>query len=215
MDITPDTAPDNVESVITNEVEKSAMALACQVSWYVYTNNQIDYLENDNVEADICFDREITFNQVLKKYVEDKKDLYIKKEDPNEKNTRSSEFTINDAKAACNIYIDDLWKAIKSRVEFTDLSDTCAFTEAPAEGIFSIYSSVIEGKERLTVSNAVALTRVSLHGPPPATEESARLSEAAMRNYGSQHGERYCTTLWRPGMTSNVVKKVMAKKWDF
>jgi hypothetical protein len=74
---------------------------------------------------------------------------------------------------------------------------------------------VIEGKERLTVSNAVALTRVSLHGPPLATEESARLSEAAMKNYGSQHGERYCTTLWRPGMTSNVVKKVMAKKWDF
>ena len=150
-----------------------SLALACQVSCDVYSDNKIDYLENDNVEADICFDREITFNQVLKKYVEDKKDLYIKKEDPNEKNT----------KAACKIYIDDLWKAIKSRVEFTDLSDnTCAFTEARAEGIFSIYSSVIEGKERLTVCNAVALTRVSLHGPPPATEESARLSEAAMKN---------------------------------
>ena len=81
MDITPG----YVKSVITNEAGKSAMALACQVSCDVYSDIKIDYLENDNVEADICFDREITFNQVLKKYVEDKKDLYIKKEDPNEK----------------------------------------------------------------------------------------------------------------------------------
>ena len=81
MDITPG----YVKTVITNEAGKSAMALACQVSCDVYSDIKIDYLEYDNVEADICFDREITFNQVLKKYmyVEDKKDLYIKKEDPN------------------------------------------------------------------------------------------------------------------------------------
>ena len=48
---------------------------------------------------------------------------------------------------------------------------------APAEGIFSIYSKVIEGRESLTIENAVALTRVALHGPPPAIEESASLSK--------------------------------------
>ena len=109
-----------------------------------------------------------------------------------------------------------MWKAIETRVKFTDLSDnTCAFTESPAEGMFSIYSSVIEGKERLTVANAVALTRIALHGPPPATEESAILSEEAMKNDSSQHGERFCTVMWKEGMTSNTVKKVMAKKWDW
>ena len=73
-----DKTPGYVKSVITNEAGKSAIALTCQVSCDVYSDNKIDYLENDNVEADICFDKEITFNQVLKN-VEDKKDLYIKK----------------------------------------------------------------------------------------------------------------------------------------
>ena len=98
---------------------------------------------------------------------------------------------------------------------FTDLSDSpCAFTEASAEGIFSIYSNVIEGRESLTVDSAVALTRVALHGPPPATEESANLSKKAMANYPSKYGERYCTVQWRQGTTSDTVKKAIAKKWD-
>ena len=66
-------------------------------------------------------------------------------------------------------------KATKARGAFKDLSDTPCFTEAPADGIFSIYSNVIQGRDGLTIENAVALTRVELHDPPLATEESASL----------------------------------------
>ena len=87
-----------------------------------------------------------------------------------------------------------MWKATKERVCYTDLSETpFAFTEAPAEGIFSIYSSVIGGRESLTIDKSVVLTRVALHGPPPATEDSAKLVKAAMQHYPSTYGERYCT----------------------
>ena len=34
-----------------------------------------------------------------------------------------------------------------------------------------------EGREKLTVDNAVRLTRVVLDGPPPVTEQSANLSK--------------------------------------
>ena len=114
------------------------------------------------------------------------------------------------------IYINDLWKAIKERISFTDLSESpCAYTEAPAEGIFSIYNRVITGRELLNIGNAVALTRVSMHGPPPATPESAALAKQAMAHFQSKYGERYCTAMWRPGATSNTVKKAEAKPWEF
>ena len=83
---------------------------------------------------------------------------------------------------------------IKKRVDQTDFSDNpCAFSEATAEGIFSIYDRVITGKERLNIGHAVALTRVTLHGPPPATPDSAEIAKATMAKYFSKFGERYCT----------------------
>ena len=105
---------------------------------------------------------------------------------------------------------------MKARCKYTDLSDKpCAFSEAPAEGIFSVYGNVIEGREKLTIDNAVRLTRVVLHGPPPATEESANLSKEALEKFPSKFGERFCTLQWRKGMTSSTVQKVLEKKWDW
>ena len=78
-----------------------------------------------------------------------------------------------------------------------------------------MYGYVSERREGLTVENAVRLTRLALHGPPPATEESATLAKEAMENYPSKYGERFCTVQWRKGMTSNTVKKVIEKKWDW
>ena len=72
LDITP------AYSVIKKEGGKAAMELACQVAVDLYSGNDISYLNNPNVEADICFDREVTFNDVLKSYLEKKKDLYKK-----------------------------------------------------------------------------------------------------------------------------------------
>ena len=68
---------------------------------------------------------------------------------------------------ASDLYTDLLWAAIRKRLPFTDLTQsTCAFSEAPAEGIFSIYSRVCKSRPSATVDHLVALTRVAAHGPP-------------------------------------------------
>ena len=157
-----------------------------------------------------------------------KKIFFRKQEEPQERSTRGDIFSIEDAAAACrdNVwyslfkierdYIKELWKAIENRKQYTDLSPSaCAYTEAPAEGIFSIYSRVTTGRERVSISNAVPLTRVALHSPPPATPEAAILAKAAMSNYKSQYGERYCTLGWKPGATSTTVKRIQSKQWDW
>ena len=74
-----------------------------------------------------------------------------------------------------------LWKAVADRTTYTDLSESsCSYTEAPAEGIFSIYDRILTGRESLSIEHAVALTRVTLHGPPPATKDSHELSKKRM-----------------------------------
>ena len=98
-------------------------------------------------------------------------------------------------KKACDSYIDSLWKCIEKRTSFTTgLSDSpCAITEAQAEGILVQQSNYWE--ENLTIDNAVSLKRVALHGPQPATQESASLEKEAIQRYESKYGERYYTTL--------------------
>ena len=118
-----DITPAYIDSVIKKEGGKAAMELACQVAVDLYSGNDISYLNNPNVEADICFDREVTFNDVLKSYLEKKKDLYKKFEEPYERVTRSIEFSIEDAKEASALYTQQLWKAVKARCKYTDLSD--------------------------------------------------------------------------------------------
>lgn len=217
MDITPE----YVNKVIVQEYGKEAMKLASQVAMDLYRNNEIDYLESKPIidKTNICLmrdDTKKTFCDELIKYTSEKKELFSKLEEPHERATRTDNFIIQQAKSACDMYIEDLWKFIQKKIEYTDLSESaCAFTEAPAEGIFSIYNRVITGRERLNIGHAVSLTRVALHGPPPATPDSASLSKTAMTNYQSKYGERYCTLHWRPGATSNTVKKIEAKSWDW
>ena len=83
-----------VEAVITKQSGNVTMQLACKVAFDLYTESSIDYLNSQNAEADICFDKDIDFNQVLKEYVTEKKHLFFKSEEPQEKQTRSIDFTI-------------------------------------------------------------------------------------------------------------------------
>ena len=106
------------------------------------------------------------------------------------------------------------WEAVAKRVDYTDLSNSpCAFSEAPAEGIFSIYERVSSGRE--TLNNIVGMTRVAAHGPPCGTEAATQLSKQALSNYKSRYGERFCSRSWKAGLTSNTIAKLKAKKWDW
>ena len=105
---------------------------------------------------------------------------------------------------------------INKRLEFTDMSDTpCAFSEAPAEGIFSIYSRVSQDRASATTQHLTGLTRVAAHGPPVATEAAASLAADAMKNFKSKFGERFCTRSWGRGKTSTTTDTLKAKKWDW
>ena len=99
--------------------------------------------------------------------MKDKIDLFIPLEKPQDSHTRGPAFSMSDAKEACDSYIRVLWKAIQKRVAKTDYSNSpCAFAEAHAESIFSTYGRVTEGRVSMTITNAVALTRIACHGPP-------------------------------------------------
>ena len=81
-------------------------------------------------------------------------------------------------------YTELLWEAIKNRLVYTDLSASpCAFSEAPAEDIFSIYERICKGRESLTIEHLVALTRLAAHGPPVSTKEAEDLAQAALANF--------------------------------
>merc|ERR1711874_946374 len=84
-----DITPAYINTVITKEAGKAAMQLACQMAVDVYSGKDISYLDQPNMESDICYDRERTFSNILKTYVTNKKVLYVKNEEPHERNTRT------------------------------------------------------------------------------------------------------------------------------
>ena len=144
------------------------------------------------------------FYEELKDYITNNKELFELQESY-ERNTRSKPFTPSDAKDAVDGYINLLWKCIGKR----------AFSEAPAEGIFSIMDRVKKGRESLTIKHLVALTRLAAHGPPASTEAAAHLAHQALKNYKSQYGERFCTMFWVPGKSSSIISQLQSKEWDW
>ena len=214
-----------VTEVILNKKGKRAMLLAVQVAVEFYEGKDISYLEKDvnlGIDTDILFKdkgevstSKTFFSNHLHTYILDKKHLFSDIEKPQERNTRAPTFSISSAKRAAEAYIDALWSCIEKRVQFTDLSNSpCAFSEAPAETVFSIYSRVTQGREALSICNAVALTRVALHGPPVATPSSKAFTKSAMDRFESKYGPRFCTKMWFKGATSTL-KKIQSKEKDF
>ena len=134
--------------------------------------------------------------------------MFSDNENPQKRNTRAPTFSISSAKTAAEAYIDALWSC-KKRVQFTDLSNSpCAFSEAPAETVFSIYSRVTQGREAFSICKAVALTRVALHGPPVTTSSSKDFIKSAMDRFESKYGPRFCTKMWFKGAKSSTLKKI-------
>ena len=141
---------------------------------------------------------------------------FFSNEDPYDRHTRAELDTIKDAKKESDKYTTELWAGIERRLAYTDISESpCAFSEAPAEGIFSVYENITNGRESLTIEHAVALARIAVHGPSPAVADSAKFAEAAMKNFKSKLGERFCTLLWKPGYTSKTLKNLQNKVWDW
>ena len=96
------------------------------------------------------------------------------------------------------------------------MSDTpCAFSEAPAEGMFSIYSRVNNDRGSANVDHLTALTGIAAHGPPVSTTDAAKIAADALKNYKSEFGERFCTRSWRKGTNSTTIANLGKKKWNW
>ena len=65
------------------------------------------------------------------------------------RNTPKSEELMGTIKNEISNYITKLWTGIKTRLDEADTRDlNCiAFSEAPAEGVFSVWERVISGRE--------------------------------------------------------------------
>ena len=98
----------------------------------------------------------------------------------------------------------------------TDFSNSpCAFSETPAESIFSTYARVTGAREPMIIKHAVALTGIACHVPPVVTPEASALAEEALEQYTSIHGASFCTHMWFKGATSEVFRKIRSQKWEF
>ena len=75
-----------------------------------------------------------------------------------------------------------------------------------------MHENITNGRESLTIEHAVALACIAVHGPPPATADSAKLADAAMKNFKLELGEWFCTLLWKPDIH---LKKIQNKVWDW
>ena len=108
-------------------------------------------------------------------------------------------------------YITKLWTGIRTRLDEADTRDlSClAFSEAPAEGLFSVWERVISGRESMTLAHANTLLRVSKENPPAGSKSAYKASKKALNLWPSSQGERFITKLWFPGLTKKPIRKIM------
>ena len=194
------------------------MKLASRFARDLLEENSVDYLSDKDLidSTNVMFNSMKTFVEELKGYTDQNSSHFVLKDASDLKRTCSDPFTIDDAVQISDVYIDSLWTAIRSRLSYTDMSESAAaYSEAPAEGIFSTYARVSTGRPRATHDHLVALTRIAAHGPPVATPAAAELSKDALKNLKSVYGERFCTQTWFQGKTSNTVQALKNKSWDW
>ena len=150
------------------------------------------------------------FYMELKNFIaKHKENLLLKDVERREtRNTPTKVALIEEIRLEIKDYISKLWLGIRNRLDVADTREfNCvSFSEAPAEGVFSVWERITAGKVSLTLAHANAMLRVSKEGPKAGTNKALQISEKALDLWPS--GERFTTINWMPGMVSKSVKKV-------
>ena len=89
------------------------------------------------------------------------------------RNTPTISQLLLDVKQEVKHYICNLWNGIRRRLDEADTREINAtsFSEAPAEGVFSVWERVTAGKGSMKLSHANALLRVSKEGPSAGSKK--------------------------------------------
>ena len=102
-------------------------------------------------------------------------------------------------------YVESLWEGISKRLDFCDKGGTTTWSEAPAEGIFSILSYIIENKPGLSVEHMFQLCRIVKEGPAPATKAAVNISKKAF------HRKYFCSNFISLATISKIEKQKRLK----
>ena len=79
-----------------------------------------------------------------------------------------------------------LWEGILKSLDFCDMGGTTTWSEAPAEGIFSTLSFIIENKLGLSDKLMFQLCGIVKEGPVPATKAAVYNSKKAIEQWQGQ-----------------------------
>ena len=104
---------------------------------------------------------------------------------------RELNVTLEGLKKLTQDYINKLYDEISSRMNHCDFGGTTAWSEAPAEGIFSIWKQILSGSESLSIENTEDLGRIMHDGPKPATVDAENLMLSASTKWPADQG---CST---------------------
>ena len=150
-------------------------------------------------------------NEVCK-FLQNNADLYDTKEDRRGTRTRSeASFSPKTAMKTMKDYIEELSNGIADRLKFFDRHGPTAWSEAPAEGVFSILGRIVETKPSLKVSHITKLCRVVREGPSPASKDAINITKTSIDKWPGKFGRgtRFTTNKYIKGMTSSTVASVL------
>ena len=149
--------------------------------YHEVNDKMTDMLDTDVVMKDADSDKK--FYQELKRFIKKHEDrLKVDNVHRRIRNTPKNEELMGTIKNEISNYITKLWTGIRTRLDEADTRDlNCtAFSEAPAEGVFSVWERVISGRESMTLAHANALLRVSKEGPPAGSKSAYKVSKKAL-----------------------------------
>ena len=127
---------------------------------------------------------EIFICDEIKKYVTKKASQYICKEEARPTRTRREGGTNKKSiLATLESYVLSLWDGISKRLQYCDLDGTTNWSEAPAEGVFSILGFIIENKPGLSIKLMFELCRIVKEGPAPATKAAVNISKNGVKKW--------------------------------
>lgn len=146
----------------------------------------------------------------LKKYVKKHQDFFQEIEEARGTRTRSENlFTKETAFNWISDYIDKLWLGISERLKHFDSDGSTAWSEAPAEGIFSIMQNICDHKNSIKLSNLTKLCRIIKEGPPPGSQPASWIIQNSIEKWPSIHGPRFTSNNFIKRTTSASVAKVL------
>ena len=125
------------------------------------------------------------------------------------RNMQEKDGIINTQVNTVSTFISNFWGEVASRCKIAGLEvGPTSYSEAPAEGVFSVIESVMSGREKLSLQYVEALTRVALEGPRPSTKKAFDVSGEALLKREVRDKERFITQSFMRGMISKTVMKI-------